>query len=604
MYILTSISQYLATYELASANLENLFFDDVDDRPGSTWNGDLKSARLNGADPERRVGTSMLMHVMAGDKVEMNVNNYYEGYDGQQDSPLPAEEMLGSIINTLVQGPGGSLPGEGHDVEQVNNAFNWPNFEKFQQLTEGSTDPSKPRAYLNYILFDEQMRMVNTGSGAFQANGNGSWTQIGTTAPMEIPSNGYLAVYLSNSSQMGCLTCSDVFFDQLVIRFTRGKLKEEAHYYPFGLPMAGMGSAAAGFKPNRRKYQSNEYIKDFGLNWMDFQARQYDPQLGRFLAVDPLASSGGQDKYSPYAAMGNMPESMIDPNGESAWVSMGQSMMSQMNTMGTLGAMFGADNFTVDAFGKIGIIDMKVAMGSLLSYMSDAKGGGSAASTYAMASIGFNILMNIDNPNYNTFIGFAGNNFIAHESGSDLLLGSRLMAGNLPTPGIETAASRNGESVLDGFNEATANLTPMGLVNLGAKVATGKNIYGKDMGGVNTLEATGPQIGRVGKGTTTLYRAVSHAEVDDIAKFGFRIKAGGYESGKLFAPTLQEATQFGKYNFGLDGIPNTIMKVSVPNFILNGAEKFGADGMNAISIPANQLHLLRGTPLNYSPWLR
>jgi RHS repeat-associated protein len=313
------IQQYLATYELASANLENLFFDDVDevrdDRPGSTWNGDLKSARLNGADPERRVGTSMLMHVMAGDKVEMNVNNYYEGYDGQQDSPLPAEEMLSSIINTLVQGPGGSLPGEGHDVEQVNNAFNWPNFEKFQQLTEGSTDPSKPRAYLNYILFDEQMRMVNTASGAFQANGNGSWTQIGTTAPMEIPSNGYLAVYLSNSSQMGCLTCSDVFFDQLVIRFTRGKLKEENHYYPFGLPMAGMGSAAAGFKENRRKYQSNEYIKDFGLNWMDFQARQYDPQLGRFLGVDPLADGGGQSKFSPYAAMGNMPESHIDPNG-------------------------------------------------------------------------------------------------------------------------------------------------------------------------------------------------------------------------------------------------------------------------------------------------
>jgi hypothetical protein len=105
-------------------------------------------------------------------------------------------------------------------------------------------------------------------------------------------------------------------------------------------------------------------------------------------------------------------------------------------------------------------------------------------------------------------------------------------------------------------------------------------------------------------GSTTLYRAVSKAELDDIAQFGFRTKAGGYETGKLFAPTLNEATQFEKANFMFDGIPNTIMKVKVPNSVMNGAYRFGADGMNAISIPANQLSLLRGTPLNYSPFFR
>ena len=105
-------------------------------------------------------------------------------------------------------------------------------------------------------------------------------------------------------------------------------------------------------------------------------------------------------------------------------------------------------------------------------------------------------------------------------------------------------------------------------------------------------------------GSSTIYRAVSQAEAADIVKFGFRIKSGGYETGKLFATTLKEAAQFGKYNFGLDGIPNTIMKVRAPNSVLNGATRFGADGMNAISIPANQLNLLKGTPLNYSPWLR
>ena len=55
---------------------------------------------------------------------------------------------------------------------------------------------------------------------------------------------------------------------------------------------------------------------------MDFHARQYDPQIGRFLAVDPLADDGGQQVFSPYAAMGNAPESMVDPNGTQLYRSM------------------------------------------------------------------------------------------------------------------------------------------------------------------------------------------------------------------------------------------------------------------------------------------
>jgi len=104
--------------------------------------------------------------------------------------------------------------------------------------------------------------------------------------------------------------------------------------------------------------------------------------------------------------------------------------------------------------------------------------------------------------------------------------------------------------------------------------------------------------------SSTIYRAVSRAELDDIAKFGFRNKAGAYETGKLFAPTAKEAAQFGRNNFMFDGVPNHIMKVRVPNSLLNSSYRFGADGMNAISIPANKLHLLKGSPLNYTPLFR
>lgn len=82
-----------------------------------------------------------------------------------------------------------------------------------------------------------------------------------------------------------------------------------------GLPMAAIGGKAMGALPNRQKYQGNEYIMDAGLNWMSFGARQYDPQIGRFLSVDPLASEGGQDMLSPSHAMGNNPTNVVDPGG-------------------------------------------------------------------------------------------------------------------------------------------------------------------------------------------------------------------------------------------------------------------------------------------------
>lgn len=101
--------------------------------------------------------------------------------------------------------------------------------------------------------------------------------------------------------------------------------------------------------------------------------------------------------------------------------------------------------------------------------------------------------------------------------------------------------------------------------------------------------------------TTTLYRAVSKAELDDIGVYGLRNIAGGYETSKLFATTLEDATQFGKNNFKLDGVANHLIQVDVPSSIMKNSTQFKADSMDVVSIPANMLDFLNGTPLNYSP---
>jgi len=101
---------------------------------------------------------------------------------------------------------------------------------------------------------------------------------------------------------------------------------------------------------------------------------------------------------------------------------------------------------------------------------------------------------------------------------------------------------------------------------------------------------------------TTLFRAVSKAELDDIGSNGLRTANGSYETGKLFTTTPTNASQFGKYNFKFDLESNTIIQVKVPNSVMKTTTRFTADGMPAVSIPSNQLSKIKQvTPLNQSP---
>src|SRR4030095_11534463 len=85
----------------------------------------------------------------------------------------------------------------------------------------------------------------------------------------------------------------DVFFDNLHVTHVRGPLIEEAHYYPFGLTMAGISSKALNFgepENNAKKFQGQEYNGNLGINIYEFKYRMDDPQIGRFWQIDPLAN--------------------------------------------------------------------------------------------------------------------------------------------------------------------------------------------------------------------------------------------------------------------------------------------------------------------------
>src|SRR5690606_21758274 len=78
------------------------------------------------------------------------------------------------------------------------------------------------------------------------------------------------------------------------------QIVEENNYYPFGLEHKGYNKSniTSSNIALKRKYGGNEHQDELGLDWYDVTARNYDPALGRWMNVDPLAEK--YPGWTPY----------------------------------------------------------------------------------------------------------------------------------------------------------------------------------------------------------------------------------------------------------------------------------------------------------------
>jgi len=96
------------------------------------------------------------------------------------------------------------------------------------------------------------------------------------------------------------------------------EIREESNYYPFGLKHKGYNFVITG-RDHKYGFGGKEYQDELGLDWYDVSARNYDPALGRWMNLDPLA-----EKYydlSLYNYSANSPILLKDTDGKQIIIS-------------------------------------------------------------------------------------------------------------------------------------------------------------------------------------------------------------------------------------------------------------------------------------------
>ncbi|MFB6456873.1 DUF6443 domain-containing protein [Chitinophaga sp. Hz27] len=326
----TSQSVYYASMEAPKAATEAALFSNIEQTRVATPAGypqyaELEEnkavAKLNAQNESGKIGPSLVLRVVAGDTVRIKTKAFYKSQGPKENgnNDLLLKNILPGAVKTLAGNKTGTTGHGGRNdfIQPFGNSVFDDQYNSLRRKDPAGQkeDHQRPRAYLNYVLFDDNFKMVEGNSGVKQVSAASDELQVLSSDNIVTTKSGFLYVFTSNE------TAQDVYFDDLLVVQSESPVVEETHYYPYGLTMYGISNSpfsATTYPVNNFKYNagsmlhSRELADGTGLDWYSTPMRTLDPQIGRWLQLD----SKPDFSVSPYTAMGGNPIKNTDPRGD------------------------------------------------------------------------------------------------------------------------------------------------------------------------------------------------------------------------------------------------------------------------------------------------
>ncbi len=265
------------------------------------------AVRLSGSETEK-VGLARSISVMPGDKVQIEA--YAKYFD-------PSNSTNQTWLTTLISQIASNTAAGGIVVDGIGYASNTATGVPFgNSLNKSAETGTLPKAYLNWLVFDQDYNVILSKSGYKRVLGgreDGSDVAFYPLKPdndITITEAGYVYIWLSNENE----TPVEVCFDDFKVTQTKSQVVSMNDYYPFGGEFNSYQRENS--VQNRYKFnEGSELVDDLGLQiyWTDL--REYDPwgRLG-WWQIDPMAEMFPE--LSPYNYAFNNPVRYNDPYGD------------------------------------------------------------------------------------------------------------------------------------------------------------------------------------------------------------------------------------------------------------------------------------------------
>jgi RHS repeat-associated protein len=308
-----------ATMEPASATTEETFYANLPaTREVKPTGFDVNSlntmvARLNATVAARQVGPSITLKVNAGDKLSLMAKSYYRSDNASYSRYTISQALVNMLVNGLINPVGLSgatlnAATEAANMQMFGNPTNYTaTMGAISPYVYTTTTDGSPKAYMVWTLFDSEFNLVKSSSGILRVPATANTTQTLSQLNIQMDRGGYFYAYLINESPM------NVYFDNFQVVHNTGPVLEENQYYPFGMLNTQLAAQSISKPLNFYKYNGKELQKELNLEWLDYGARFYDAQIGRWTTLDPLAAD--YSALSPYHYGGNNPIKNIDIGG-------------------------------------------------------------------------------------------------------------------------------------------------------------------------------------------------------------------------------------------------------------------------------------------------